>query len=65
MSCAPGAERLGEKTPATGLPKDADASMLLRRLRVYDFRVRLPPLAGGGVVDYCPRCFADFVLSRQ
>ena len=38
--------------------------MLLRRLRVFDFVERLPRLPAGEVIEYCPRCFADFIFSR-
>jgi len=48
----------------TGLPHDANASMLLRRLKIYDFRVPAPELPRHDVISYCAHCFADFVLSR-
>ena len=48
--------------PRTNAPWDADASMLLRRLRVYRFtqRVNKPPAR----LKYCPRCFLDLVMAQ-
>ena len=47
--------------PVTGEPWDADASMLLRRLKIYKFRVRIqkPPK-----FKFCARCFAHFLRSQ-
>jgi len=46
----------------TGLPHDGNAAMLLRRLQVYDFTVKMPKPARK--VKCCGRCFADLVMSR-
>ena len=55
-------EKLSEIDPATGLAKDADASMIYRRLKVYKFLTRIPKAAGK--IKYCPACFAKLVLSQ-
>lgn len=48
--------------PHTNAPWDADASMLLRRLRVYKYtqKVGKPPAR----LKYCPRCFVDLVMAQ-
>lgn len=48
--------------PATGHPWDANASMIPRRLKVYNFHVAIEKPARK--VDYCARCFAVLVLSQ-
>ena len=45
-----------------GQPGDADASMLLRRLKVYTFGTRVPPPPGH--FPACRRCFAQLILSQ-
>lgn len=55
--------KLAETNPLTGLPHDANAAMLLRRLRVYDFTVVTPKPAGPRV-PFCARCFANMVVGR-
>ena len=58
-------ELLSEKAapnPETGMPMDGDASMLLRRLKVYSFRHRAPKPQQS--VPYCPTCFAKLVLAQ-
>ena len=45
--------------PATGLHWDADATMLLRRLKVYRFTQRMPKPAKK--IPFCARCFAQYV----
>ena len=46
----------------TSRPYDADASMLLRRLKIHRFtkRVKKPDSA----IEFCPRCFAQMVLNQ-
>lgn len=46
----------------TGRPYDADASMLLRRLRIYRFTKRMskPPVK----FPFCARCFSALVLNQ-
>lgn len=53
---------LAKDDPATGKPRCAEASMLLRRLRVYQFSTRIakPP----DTCAFCGCCFARLVLSR-
>ena len=48
--------------PLTGCPKDGDASMIIRRLKVYTFRVRVakPPIA----LPACGHCFATLILEQ-
>jgi hypothetical protein len=48
--------------PCTNAPWDADASMLLRRLKVYKYtkKVAKPPAR----LKYCPRCFVDLVMAQ-
>ena len=45
---------------ASGRPKDSEASMLRRRLKVFDFTVRIPKPPTK--LQYCKRCFAQLVL---
>ena len=54
---------LAEADPATGLPRDADASMLYRRLKVYTFFVRMSKPSGQ--VSCCVRCFAQLLLAQS
>ena len=56
--------KLSELDPASGLPKDTEASMVYRRLKVYKFHARiLKPK--GKKIKYCPACFAKLVLSQS
>ncbi len=55
--------KLSEIDAETGLAKDADASMIYRRLKVYKFHTRIPKASGK--VKYCPACFAQLVLSQS
>ena len=54
--------RAAADDPQVGAPHDANASMVLRRLKVYSFTVRLakPPRA----LPYCGRCFSELVLAQ-
>ena len=47
--------------PSTGRPYSAEASMLMRRMKVYPFmrRIAAPP-----ATCYCARCFASLVLNQ-
>ena len=56
------AQRLDEAAAVnavTGQPRDAEASMIRRRLKVYQFRTRIPNPEPK--VPYCGRCFAELV----
>ena len=44
----------------TGQPMDANASMLLRRLRVYRFSQQV--VAPRGRIPFCGHCFATYVF---
>ena len=55
-------EKLSMIDAETGLARDADASMIYRRLKVYKFRTRIPKASSR--VKYCPACFAQLVLSQ-
>ena len=55
-------EELAADDPATGEPKCAEASMLMRRLRVYRLSKRIPKPQHD--VPYCGCCFAKLVLGR-
>ena len=48
-------EKLSEIDRATGLPQDADASMIYRRLKVYKFNTRIAKPVSK--IAYCPACF--------
>ena len=54
--------KLAAVDPTTGAPVDTNASMLLRRLRIYNFtrRISQPPAN----IPYCGRCFATFVYQH-
>ena len=54
--------QIAQDDPATGQPKCAEASMLLRRLRVYRFTTRIAKPKQ--VAPFCGCCFAKLVLSR-
>ena len=49
--------------PSTGVPWDADASMICRRLKVYHFTHRIPKPPKG--LKYCPCCFAQLLVSNS
>jgi len=55
-------EGRGAIDPATGRPFDAEASMLLRRLRVYKYTQRVP--APPRQFVHCQRCFARLVVQQ-
>ena len=46
----------------TNAPWDADASMLLRRLKVYKYMEKVPKPPAR--FKYCPRCFVDLLLAQ-
>ena len=48
--------------PGTNRPQNADASMIVRRLKVFAFKEvpRQPPSS----LRSCGRCFAEFVLAQ-
>lgn len=46
--------------PKTGLPKCAEASMLLRRCKIYEYKTRIPKPPQG--LRFCAHCFSYFVL---
>ena len=48
--------------PATGCPYDADASMLLRRLKIYRYTQRIPKPPPG--TPFCATCFSNMVQSQ-
>ena len=50
--------------PGTGQPRDAEASMLLRSLKIYSFNVRMGPPACDAQVPYCARCFSQLLLTH-
>ena len=51
-----------EDDPRTGKPRNADASMVLRRLKIFHFGK--PVAAQGSIVPYCGHCFAAFILAQ-
>ena len=53
---------VGSIDARTGVPQDANASMLRRRLKVYTFSAPLakPP----SQVPYCAHCFAHLILAH-
>ena len=55
-------ERLASTDPVTGKPYDTNASMCHRRLKVYNYSVRIekPEVK----IPYCPACFAQLVLAQ-
>ena len=55
-------QELAADDPKTGKPKDADASMVLRRLKVHVFSKRIPPPPPG--IPYCGHCFANAILNE-
>ena len=50
--------------PTTGRPKDAEASMLLRRLKIYSFTQRLPSVPNEPKIAFCGHCFSTLVLTQ-
>ena len=50
--------------PTTGRPKDAEASMLLRRLKIYSFTQRLPSVHNEPKIAFCGHCFSTLVLTQ-
>ena len=55
-------EKWAALDPSTGAPYDADASMILRRCKVYPFTKRIDKPTPG--LPYCKRCFAELVVSQ-
>ena len=55
-------EELAQDDPTTGQPKNAEASMMWRRLRVHHFCTKIPKPAA--TTPYCGRCFSKLMLSR-
>ena len=53
-------ERMASVDERTGQPYDADASMLLRKLKIYRFRVRVAKPAAK--FPFCARYFAQLLL---
>ena len=51
-----------EEDPETGEPRDGEAPMILRRLKVCRFRVRVAKPARQ--LPYCARCFARLLLTK-
>ena len=49
--------------PDTGRPGDSEASMILRRLKVYRYTERIAKPPPG--LPYCARCFAELVLNQS
>jgi hypothetical protein len=49
--------------PQTGCPRDAETSMVLRRLKIYEFNARIAKPIGN--LPYCGHCFADLVLRQS
>jgi hypothetical protein len=56
-------EKLSVVDPTTGLPQDAGASMIHRRLKVYKFNTRIAKPASKMI--YCPACFAQLLLRQS
>ena len=48
--------------PETGAPFNSDASMIARRLKVYEYRHRIPKPPAG--LSYCGKCFSNLVLQH-
>ncbi|CAK0841393.1 unnamed protein product [Prorocentrum cordatum] len=55
-------EAAAQPNPATGKPFDTEASMLMRRLKIFRFNVRQPKPAA--TLPHCPRCFARLVIGQ-
>ena len=55
--------RAGADDPRTGVPVDADAAMVYRRLKVHRFTV--PMVKPASRMPYCPRCFAHLLFEQQ
>ena len=56
-------QKFANENTQTGTPLDANASMIMRRLKVYNFTERLPKSAVH--LPYCARCFASLVLQQS
>ena len=56
--------KLSEVDPSSGSPKDTEASMVYRRLKIYKFHSRIAK-PKGNKIKYCPACFAKLVLSQS
>ncbi len=55
-------EQLARDDPRTGEPLCAEASMMLRRVRVFEYGTRIA--APAGRTPFCGCCFAKLILSR-
>ena len=53
-------QALAEDDPRTGVPKSAEASMIMRRLKVYPFEHRIPKPPPG--IPFCGPCFARLLF---
>ena len=53
----------GTPNPHSGVPLDANASMVLRRLKLYFFTT--PMTKPTQRIPYCARCFAGLILSHK
>ena len=56
-------EKVGAVNPETGKPADPEASMLLRRLKIYKYTKKLDPPPRGRFTA-CAHCFARLVLTH-
>ena len=52
-------ERYAQVNPQTGAPWDAEASMIMRRLKVYRFTQKVP--GPPSKFPFCAHCFAKFI----
>ena len=46
--------------PHSGVPRDTEAAMFYRRLKIYEFKHRFPKPASK--IPFCAKCFAQFVF---
>ena len=51
-----------EINPATNAPWDAEASMLMRRLKIYPFTQKIPKPRQH--IPFCGHCFAHLVMTQ-
>ena len=54
-------EKAAAPDPDTGLPTNADASMIMRRLKIYPFKHKI---AKPAKLTYCAHCFAEFICTQ-
>ena len=55
-------ERLASNDPRTGKPRSGNASMALRRLKVYPYTCRIPKPPP--CLPCCSHCFASYVFEQ-